>query len=71
MTVKEGDPAEGSTLTFYESEDTCTVEFYDSAEGTTGNITWYTDGSGSITWPDYNNGEKACWDENQENVDCE
>jgi len=30
---KEGDPAEGSTLTFYESEDTCTVEFYDSERG--------------------------------------
>jgi len=67
---KEGDPAEGSTLTFYESNSLCSVEFFDSAEGTTGNITWYPDGSGSITWPDYNNGEKACWDENQENVEC-
>lgn len=68
---KAGDPAEGSTLEFYGSPSMGSVEFTDAAEGTTGEIVWFADGSGSIQWPDYNGGEKSCWDTMQNNIDCD
>ncbi len=66
----EGVPEEGNTLTFYESSTSCTIDFYNAEEGTNGNITWYPDGSGSIQWPDYNDGMRSCWDTDQIDTDC-
>jgi hypothetical protein len=67
---KPGAPEEGSYLTYLEVPTMSSVEFYDSQTGNAGTIMWYPDGSGSIQWPDYRNGTKSCWDENQCNTDC-
>lgn len=63
-------PSYGSALTFSESPDMCYIAFYDAVDVTTGTITWYPDGSGSIEWPDYRDGELSCWDTMQYDVDC-
>lgn len=60
----------GDTLEFYQSSTMGSVDHYDASEDARGNITWYPDGSGSITVTDYNDGLQACWDINQENTDC-
>ncbi len=67
---KAGDPAEGSTLTYFESAEYCSIEFYDAEEETSGDILWNADGSGYISWPDYNGGERGCWDTDLVDVDC-
>lgn len=61
---------EGNYLHFQESATTGTIDFYDASEDQLSNITWFADGSGSITVPDYNNGEQACWDTEQRNTTC-
>ena len=61
---------EGSTLTYHESPSVSSVDFHDSKTGESGIIMWYPDGSGSIEWPDYKNGEKSCWDTRQNNAVC-
>lgn len=67
---KAGDPAEGSTLTYFCSDECCSIEFYDAEQETTGEILWNADGSGYIEWPDYNGGERGCWDTDQFDIDC-
>jgi hypothetical protein len=67
---RPGDPAEGSTLAFYESAEYCSIEFFDAEKGTNGVIRWNADGTGYIEWPDYNGGERGCWDGAQRDVDC-
>ncbi len=66
----EGHEDEGDYLEFYESTATGTIDHYDASEDASSNITWYADGSGSLTVPDYNDGQQACWDTNQEDIDC-
>jgi hypothetical protein len=68
---KEGIPEEGSTLTYFESPTMSSVDFYNAANGNTGIIIWYPDGSGSIEWPDYRDGGKYCWNAFQRDTDCE
>ncbi len=47
------------------------VEYYDAGEDTITIIAWNADTkAGSVIAPDINSGEKACWDEQQENVSC-
>jgi hypothetical protein len=46
------------------------IVYYDASEDTTSDITWFADGSGSLTVPDYNNGDQACWDTEQRNEAC-
>jgi hypothetical protein len=67
---KPGDPDEGDTLEFHESLSIGEVNHYDAGEARHSNITWYPDGTGSITVWDYNNGETACWDEHQQDTVC-
>ncbi len=66
----EGHPDEGDYLDFYESLIVGYINHYDASEVQYSEITWYPNGSGSLTVPDYNNGEKACWDEKQEDTNC-
>ncbi|MFH1754073.1 MAG: hypothetical protein ABIA59_00065 [Candidatus Latescibacterota bacterium] len=66
----EGHADEGDSIEFFTSNDICYLEHYDASKSATANITWYADGSGYILVPDYNNGEKACWDTQQYDVDC-
>jgi len=67
---KPGDPDEGDILEFHESLSIGEVNHYDAGEDRHSNITWYPDGTGSITVWDYNNGETACWDQYQRDTDC-
>ncbi len=47
------------------------IEFTDASEGTDWFIRWDdATGAGSLQVPDYNDGEEACWDENQEDIEC-
>ena len=63
-------PEEGSYLTYREIPTVSSVEFHDSKLGNDGTIKWYPDGSGSIQWPDYRDGEQYCWDTLQYNSVC-
>lgn len=67
---KPGDSAEGSTLVFEEALEMAMIEFYDAANDNSGTIIWNRDGSGSIEWPDYQDGSRGCWDVWQYDVDC-
>lgn len=47
------------------------VVFYNADEDATTELQWNVEtNAGYIIAPDYNNGEKACWNENFENVAC-
>jgi hypothetical protein len=48
-----------------------TIDYTDASADVTSNITWYADGAGSLTVPDYNGGGTACWDTRQRDVACE
>jgi len=61
---------ENSTLVFEEALEMATIEFYDATSDNTGAIIWHRNGSGSIEWPDYNNGAKSCWDLWQDDIAC-
>lgn len=65
-----GSPEFGDSLGFHESPQLSTIDYHDADMLEDTNITWYADGSGSITAPDYNNGATACWDTRQNDVVC-
>ena len=67
---KPGSEEEGDNVVAFESPLMSYIEFTDVSVPEVHNITWYADGSGSIHVPDYNNGEKACWDTNQNDIAC-
>lgn len=62
---------EGDRLEYTFENDVKTLILLDASEGNTTtisfNVNTYT---GFIISPDYNNGEKSCWDENLNNVSC-
>jgi hypothetical protein len=66
----QGHPDEGDYVEFFESSFLATIDHYDASKGEESNITFYADGTGSLTVPDYNNGETACWDTEQKDTDC-
>ncbi len=66
-----GLPNEGDSLDFHATRAQNSIEYVDADAGQTSNITWYPNGSGSLTVPDYNGGAKACWDTHQRDVACE
>lgn len=65
-----GSPDENDTLTLTEDQIGSAVDFYDADMQELHNVTWYPDGSGNLTVPDYNGGLMACWDTKQENTIC-
>jgi hypothetical protein len=65
-----GSADEGDILAFHESPTVSTIGYHDEDLQENHTVTWYADGTGSITAPDYNNGQTACWDTNQEDVTC-
>ena len=66
----EGHQNEGDVLDYRRTPDKDTLDQLDGDSGENHNITAYRDGSGSLTVPDYNGGEPACWDTEQEDTDC-
>ncbi len=65
-----GHEDEGDYLEFYESSTMGSITHYDVSADLTANITYYSDGSGSLTVHDFNNGEQACWDQHQFDTTC-
>jgi hypothetical protein len=65
-----GHPDEGDWLEFHETPGTGLINHFDASESQDSNITAYSDGSGSIQVPDYNDGVKACWDTEQRDTMC-
>ena len=58
----------GDTLLYSIDGTTALISFYDDSKDITAEITWHTiTTAGSIQAPDYNNGERAYWDENGQN----
>jgi len=68
---RPGDPGENSTITYVVDGNTVTMTVFRADEDKTTEVSWNrTTGEGYIIAPDYNNGEQACWDENQQDVTC-
>ena len=65
-----GGEDEGDMIVFHETRTVNTIDFHDADLMEDSNITWFADNSGSITVPDYNNGETACWDTNLNDTTC-
>lgn len=71
FTCRHGDD-EGDVLGYYADGPENSIIFTDASEGQEWFIRWNeADSSGSLMVPEYNNGEVACWDENQDDVECE
>ena len=69
--IRAGDDGEGDTLTYKLRGTMASIHFYDASADLESDITWDTvTMAGSLKVPDYNNGERACWDENQEDTVC-
>jgi len=68
---RQGDPGFGSTIDYAANENTVTMTVFRADQDKTIEISWdRMTGEGYILAPDYNNGEQACWDENQQDVAC-
>ena len=47
------------------------IQFYDASERMTAEVRWNVDTmAGSLRVPDYNDGRRACWDENLQDITC-
>ena len=71
--TNQSSPDVGDVLTYSVSGNTATLRFDDASEANQiAEITWdSTTGLGSIQVPDYNNGERACWNAAFENAACQ
>lgn len=65
-----GSPDEGDMLVFHTTPSTGTIHYHDADAVDDQNITWHVDGSGSLTVSDYNDGQPACWNAEQEDTVC-
>jgi hypothetical protein len=61
----------GDVLRFTDSDPDFAITFTPGDSGEAWFIQWHADGTGSLMVPDYRDGEVACWDQWQENVDCQ
>jgi len=61
----------GNMVRYNVEGEMASISFTEADKGTTTKIEWnLTTTAGSITAPSYKKGEKACWDENKQDVDC-
>ena len=67
----EGAENVGDTLDMRETMAQSTIDYSDVSAEQAQNITWYPEGSGHLTAPDYNGGATACWDHDQADTACE
>ena len=69
--IHEGAPEYDDRVTYGVDGRRHSVRFYDASEDLESEILWdVPSGTGSIRVPDYNGGERACWDEHQFDVVC-
>lgn len=67
----EADENFGDRLTYRVDGPLCSIVYHDSATESDWDITWNEDtGTGSLMVPDYHDGERACWDERQNDIEC-
>jgi len=58
-------------LKYTATPETVAMAFDDASDEEIWDIAWDVDtGAGSLTVPKYNNGEKACWDTDKQDIDC-
>ncbi len=63
---------EGDVLAYRHDDADCSIDFTDGDDGSQYYIRWNElDGTGSLMVPDYNDGDPACWDESQDDADCQ
>ncbi len=71
LTFTDLDENPGDMLGYRRDGDVGSIEYTDASEGGVSFIRFdESDGTGSLKVPDYNDGEEACWDENQNDVEC-
>ena len=64
-------PDHGDQLQYRVADALASITFRDESARMDYDITWNElDGTGSLRVPDYNDGERACWDEQQEDCVC-
>ncbi len=69
--VEQGVPTFGDKVRYNVAGTTRTVQHFDASANATVTITWdAVTKAGSITAPNYNNGNKACWDSQLNDVTC-
>jgi len=69
--VEQGVPTFGDKVTYNVAGTTRIVQHFDASENASITITWdAVTKAGSITAPNYNNGSKACWDSQLNDVTC-
>ncbi|MDZ7267889.1 MAG: hypothetical protein ONB48_10705 [candidate division KSB1 bacterium] len=69
--VKPGVPENGDTLTYTSNGSQRSVEYFDKSENTRLTIAWdAVTRAGYIIAPNYNNGQKACWDSQLNDTVC-
>ncbi len=62
----------GDHLEYHVDGTDISVSWHDESEAVDAVIQWSTStGAGNLTVPDYNDGQTACWDEQQMDVDCD
>ncbi len=60
-----------NTLRFTEDYPNFLIEYTPGNGGDQSFVQWHASGTGSLRVPDYNGGLEACWDEIQQDVDCQ
>lgn len=61
----------GNELSWHRTGSDCRIDYLDYSESGEWFIRWdEDDGSGSLMVEDYNNGNEACWNHHQDDVDC-
>ncbi len=61
----------GDRLTYRVDGTIFSITFFDASKDLLSDITWNRQtGTGSLLVPDYNDGERACWDEQQDDTTC-
>lgn len=69
--IEVGNPDIGDKLAYRVDGVMISVKFHDASTGVDSDVTWNAQtGAGSLQVPDYNQGQRACWDERQEDVLC-
>jgi hypothetical protein len=71
LNVQAGSEEEGDQLRYRSDGPLRSMEFTDASTLEDWDIIWNEDdGTGSLRVPDYNDGERACWDSTQEDTEC-
>jgi hypothetical protein len=61
----------GDTMTYTDARQDVSIAYEDVSAGETWEIEWdKVTGAGSLRVPDYHHGERACWDERQNDIIC-